>query len=370
MAATAHLHKKDVIELTDPPELVKESINKLAEWIGNSKHCIIYTGAGISTSAGINDFRGPQGKWTRQANGLKPIVTNHIKLPTLCHMAIKKLVDKDIVKYVVSQNTDGLHVKSGIPIEKISELHGNSQKEICKKCNKAFYRDFRTRESTKVRDHKTSRKCTCGAPLYDSIINFGEDLPADQLDTAMDHSSMCDLAIVLGTSMRVEPACELPMMRKKHGKLIICNLQATPYDSKADLTIHTRTDQLMILLMEKLGISIPDSIFMFSFQVNINPRGSFELTNASVNLKQLLKACWMVTSNDNLVPIATSGNYAAQNQFYKQDKGVRIRFDFNFLYPLERIVQFSKPSVFCFELNLTKLSESSEDALIVNIKDI
>jgi len=122
--------------MSDPPELVEESVNQLAEWILHSKHCVVYTGAGISTSAGINDFRGPQGKWSRQAMGLKPIMTTHIKLPTVCHMAIRGLVDRGIIRHVVSQNTDGLHIKSGVPLDRISELHGNSYKEICPKCGK------------------------------------------------------------------------------------------------------------------------------------------------------------------------------------------------------------------------------------------
>ena len=90
-----------------------------------------------------------------------------------------------------------------------------------------------------------------------------------------------------------------------------------------------------------------------------------------MSLKQLLKSCWIIASNENLIPLSLiNGVFTAQNQFYKQDKGVRIRFEFNFLYPIEKVVQFSKPSVFCFELNLSKLAENRDDALAVNIKDI
>ena len=135
---------------------------------------------------------------------------------------------------------------------------------------KVYFRDFRTREATRAREHRTSRKCAkCFQHLSDSIVNFGEDLPTDQLESAADQSSLCDLAVVLGTSMRVEPACELPMMRKRRGRLVICNLQATPYDSKADLVIHSRTDVVMVRLMEKLGIQIPEFVYMFSLQVSL-----------------------------------------------------------------------------------------------------
>lgn len=132
-------------EYHDTDEFIYENIKKLAHLIKSSRHCVIYTGAGISTSAGIPDFRGPKGKWTLQAKGEPPIIPTHYKQPTLCHMAIKKLLDEKLVKFIVSQNTDGLHIKSGIPFDKIAEVHGNGFKELCRECGRVFFRDFRTR---------------------------------------------------------------------------------------------------------------------------------------------------------------------------------------------------------------------------------
>lgn len=80
---------------------------------------------------------------------------------------------------LVSQNVDGLHRKTGVDIHKMVELHGNTNLEKCKKCNKYYMRDFRTRTAKNVHDHKTTRKCdnpNCKGDLYDSIINFGENL--------------------------------------------------------------------------------------------------------------------------------------------------------------------------------------------------
>lgn len=220
MASTA-LNTDEIIEYFDTPEIVKARVEELAKLIATSKHCVIYTGAGISTSAGISDFRGPTGVWTLRAQGKSSIQQPNFKLPTLGHMAIKKMVDENLVKFVVSQNTDGLHVRSGIPNEKIAELHGNTNKEYCKKCAKIYYRDFHTREAYDVHDHKTSRKCIqCNLNLHDTIINFGENLPIDELKKGQEHSIQSDLALVLGTSMRVTPAAELPLLKQKHGKLV------------------------------------------------------------------------------------------------------------------------------------------------------
>ena len=99
--------------------------------------------------------------------------------PTKCHMALVELMEKGFLKHIISQNVDGLHRKSGIPAEKLSEVHGNTNLEVCKKCGRGYMRDFRVRNAQKVHDHKTGRKCDdvkCSGPLEDSIINFGENL--------------------------------------------------------------------------------------------------------------------------------------------------------------------------------------------------
>jgi len=81
------------------------------------------------------------------------------------------------LKHVISQNTDGLHRRSGIPAEKLSEVHGNTNLEVCTKCKKEYMRDYRVRNSQKVHEHKTGRRCddqSCKGELKDTIINFNE----------------------------------------------------------------------------------------------------------------------------------------------------------------------------------------------------
>jgi NAD-dependent SIR2 family protein deacetylase len=100
-------------------------------------------------------------------------------------MAIKILVEKRIMGKVVSQNVDGLHRKSGVEPERLSELHGNTNLEICAKCKKNYLRDYRTRTAKSVHDHLTGRSCDnkkCNGKLKDSIINFGENLDEETLE--------------------------------------------------------------------------------------------------------------------------------------------------------------------------------------------
>ena len=102
------------------------------------------------------------------------------------------------MKCVISQNCDGLHLRSGLNPTGLAELHGNMNLEICSTCGTKYLRDFDTEGNGR---HYTGRRCdkpTCRGRLKDSIINFGEDLPQDELDKAFDHAEQADLCLVLG----------------------------------------------------------------------------------------------------------------------------------------------------------------------------
>jgi NAD+-dependent protein deacetylase SIR2 len=141
------------------------------------------------------------------------------------------------VKHLVSTNCDGLHRRSGISEQDLSELHGNCYLEICQKCNTEYLRDFLVRKDPV--SHKTGRLCNeknCKGELLGTTVAFGESLPEKELSKGVKHSEICDLSLVLGTSMRVTPACELPVLNE-NGKLILVNLQITPCkDFKEKLT--------------------------------------------------------------------------------------------------------------------------------------
>jgi mono-ADP-ribosyltransferase sirtuin 6 len=133
-------------------------------------------------------------------------------------------------------------------------------------CHCAYTPDFRavaTYEKT-VKDHRTGRKCaSCGGVLLDTIINFGEYLFEEPLQRARDNAKKADLCLVLGSSLTIPPANTIPeaVGKKKRGaKLAICNLQSTPLDNLSDLRIYTKSDDLMVCVMDKLDIPIPPFI--------------------------------------------------------------------------------------------------------------
>lgn len=135
-----HDDEEETIEWFDDPKLFRQHCKELAHKIKSAKNIVVYTGAGISTSASVcalpaklttqlPDYRGSDGMWTHRDAGTnqdksKYVATISSALPTLAHMAISELCSRGIVKSVVSTNVDGLHMRSGVPSEILSELHG------------------------------------------------------------------------------------------------------------------------------------------------------------------------------------------------------------------------------------------------------
>ena len=160
----------------------------------------------------------------------------------------------------------------------ISELHGNTNLESCARCGKEYLRDFRAvaPDSRPISDHRTGRKCAlCRGDLHDSLIHFGEDLPEQALQLAFDHAKRADLCLVLGSSLTVTPANEIPetVGKRKDGKLILCNLQTTPMDRLSKIRVYSKSDDVMTRVMRHLALPIPPFILQRRLIINITRRG-------------------------------------------------------------------------------------------------
>ena len=238
---------------------------KLAQMIAESEHIVAFTGAGISTSCGIPDFRGPDGVWTRQRRGEElpkaSLPFEHAR-PSLTHMALVALQRSGKLKYLISQNVDSLHLRSGIPRAQLAELHGNCFAERCSSCAREYVRDF---EVNSVGFKPTGRVCDgCRGYLMDHCLDWDDELPADELALSERHASKADLVLCLGTSLIITPACDIPLLalrkrktKPKGGRVAIVNLQATPVDPKAALVAHARVDEVMGRAMALLRIPVP-----------------------------------------------------------------------------------------------------------------
>lgn len=302
MANHAIRSEEEKKEFFDTPEELEQKVTQLAEWVRESQHLTCFTGAGISTASGIPDYRsgygtcletGP-GCWEKAAMREKykkdmklagkelpfayrvPFQTTiQMARPSKTHMAMVELMNRGILKGVVSQNVDGLHRKSGIRADMLAELHGNTNLELCTKCGREHMRDFRTRTATNNKEHLTGRICDtpgCGGKLKDTIINFGEGLEPKVLRKGAQLHGMADLCIAMGSSLRVTPANELPIIcLQEGGKFVLINLQKTMLDPMATLVIHEKVDKVIEMLMSKLQFPIPDFRRTYRLKIFISP---------------------------------------------------------------------------------------------------
>ncbi|XP_077835681.1 NAD-dependent protein deacylase sirtuin-6 isoform X5 [Macaca mulatta] len=191
------------------------------------------------TRASAASLRGPHGVWTMEERGLAPKfdTTFESARPTQTHMALVQLERVGLLRFLVSQNVDGLHVRSGFPRDKLAELHGNMFVEECAKCKTQYVRD--TVVGT-MGLKATGRLCT---------VAKARGLRACR---------NADLSITLGTSLQIRPSGNLPLATKRRGgRLVIVNLQPTKHDRHADLRIHGYVDEVMTRLMKHLGLEIP-----------------------------------------------------------------------------------------------------------------
>jgi NAD-dependent SIR2 family protein deacetylase len=218
-------------------------IDKLAQWLLASKYTVVFTGAGISTDSGLRDFRGPDGLWTRRDKGLATPEQNWTGVaPNSGHTAIFELQHLGRLAFLISQNVDNLHLKSGIRPELLAELHGNMTKVRCTEC------EF------KMDRMEGERTCPlCGGRLKSSVVDFGDSLPAKDLEESYEHSQRCDLFIVVGSSLVVYPAAEMPRVALQAGaKVVIINQGDTPYDARAHLRFSERIDAVLPPAVAKL----------------------------------------------------------------------------------------------------------------------
>lgn len=170
-------------------------------------------------------------------------------IPAFGHRTLKKLTDEGLMKYIISTNCDGLLLRTDVDQTKLVEIHGNTNKERCAQCNAQFFRDEHVRNhSNHVHDHSIARNCPkCGGQLNDTIINFNENLHQSDVDNAYYHAKRADLCLVLGSSLRVSVWAVETVAKNPKAKVVIINLQRTPFDSNA-LHIFAKTDVVLVCL--------------------------------------------------------------------------------------------------------------------------
>jgi NAD-dependent deacetylase len=242
---------------------------QLAQAIRNARRMVVFTGAGISTESGVPDFRSPGGVWSK----MKPIyfqefVADEAKRreawtrvfsgaarwtdarPNVGHEAVARLVREGKVSAVITQNVDNLHQQSGVPDEKVIELHGNAHYARCLVCSARHeFDEFRT----PFLERGEIPACRwCGGLVKSATISFGQAMPEGPMARAETETLSCDLFLVLGSSLVVYPAAGFPMLAKQAGAtLAIVNREATDQDPYADIVLH---DEIGPVMREVVGV--------------------------------------------------------------------------------------------------------------------
>lgn len=228
----------------------------LARLIADARRAVVFTGAGISTESGIPDFRSPGGVWSK----MKPIYFQDFvadpakrreawerafsgragwtgREPNAGHYAVARLVEQGKVAAVITQNVDNLHQDSGVPEDRIIELHGNASYAKCLECGERH--ELAELKDSFLKAGEIPYCRVCGGLVKTATISFGQSMPDEPMARAEEETLLCDLFIVLGSSLVVFPAAGFPLLAKRNGaRLAIVNREPTEMDQYADLVLH------------------------------------------------------------------------------------------------------------------------------------
>ena len=243
---------------------IERKLQEFKEIVRQSKRIVGFTGAGISTDSGIPDYRSQGGIWEK----FQPVYFDEFlndkrkrilywqrkqemwgplnaARPNEGHHFFKKLYDEKKLHGLITQNIDGLHQKSGVPDDLMVDLHGNTLEVVCLECGAIvpaadIFGDLDLSQGVP--------KCEkCGGLLKPNTISFGQSLKQEDIVRAQELCLDCDLMIVMGSTLVVQPAASFPMIARQNGaKLVIVNLSSTPLDSEANLVFSMKIGEFLV----------------------------------------------------------------------------------------------------------------------------
>lgn len=236
-------------------------MDRAAHLLANAAHGLALTGAGVSAESGIPTFRGEGGLW-RKYDPVKVASIGYFMAdpsaywsvarergraalaarPNAGHHALASLEAAGRLTAIVTQNTDGLHQDAGT--REVIELHGSGRAVVCLDCCR---REPRAVVQARLDVEMPPRCRSCGGGrLKPTVVLFGEPLPRAEITRAFELARLADVMLVVGTSLVVYPAAEIPLAAVRGGaQLIVVNAEATPFDGFADVVIHGRAAEVL-----------------------------------------------------------------------------------------------------------------------------
>ncbi|MGW1678390.1 SIR2 family NAD-dependent protein deacylase [Saccharopolyspora sp. NPDC002376] len=235
------------------------------ELFGGARRITALTGAGVSTSSGIPDFRGPNGLWTKNPAAQRlsdidsyvadPQVREQAwrsraehpawkAEPSAAHRAFVDLDRSERLRSLLTQNIDELHQRAGLARDRVLELHGTIHRTVCLDCGATGQMSAALE---RVAAGESDPPCrSCGGILKSATVSFGQPLDPGVIREAQRAALDCDLFLAAGTSLTVHPAAGLAELAVKAGAtLIICNAEPTPYDELAAAVLRDPLDEVL-----------------------------------------------------------------------------------------------------------------------------
>ena len=232
---------------------MKNEIEILRRWIEESQYTVAFTGAGVSTDSGLNDFRSAAKGVYNQPNSygvstdriLSPQfyaehpleffefyrtkLLNLSAKPNYIHYAMADMERQGKLAAIITQNADNLHQRAGS--RRVIDFHGNVYDNTCPRCGKRY-------PPSVVADCDGIPYCDCGGIIRPGIVLFDETPDMYKVMAIIKELNKSDLLIVAGTSLKVSSAHRL--LKNYKGRMVILNLDPTPYDDRADLVINEK----------------------------------------------------------------------------------------------------------------------------------
>jgi NAD-dependent deacetylase len=245
------------------------SIERAAELIARARRGVAFTGAGVSAESGIRTFRGEGGLW-RQYDPFKVSSLDYFlqdpaaywsvskeryesyraARPNPGHVALAAMEEAGVLRAVVTQNTDGLHLDAGSA--NVVELHGSGRRVACLQCGA---QEPREQVQARLTEEMPPQCRSCGGiHIKPTVVFFGEAMPMQATERAFDLARDCDLMLVVGSSLVVFPAAGVPVAAVEAGApLVIVNAEPTPLDHLADAVIEGASGEVLPRLLELSG---------------------------------------------------------------------------------------------------------------------
>ena len=244
-------------------------VERAAALLAAAHHAVALTGAGVSAESGIPTFRGEGGLWAKydpvKVSSIDSFLADPASYwrvsrergtvalsarPNAGHDALAAMEAAGHLVAVVTQNTDGLHQVSGS--RRVIELHGSGRTVQCLECGKL---EPRAEVQARLEVEMPPRCPNCGGTfLKPTVVLFGEPMPTDAINEAFDLARQADVMLVVGSSLVVYPAADVPLVAIRSGaRLIVINAEPTPFDRFASVVIHGRSGEVLPEIARLIG---------------------------------------------------------------------------------------------------------------------